>query len=494
MGLGAPLWLAGLGLLALPIWLHLLKRHRSTPQHFSSLMFFERSTSASVRQRRLDYILLLLLRLALLALAIFAFAKPFATRALLPAERTGLTILAIDSSASMGSQNKLDRAREEAAKIVDSLPTGASGRVLSFGSSSHLLTGATADKDELKAAIRSIRPTASRSSLGDLAASLRNLGRTTNEPVTVHIFSDLQKTSMPPAFDELRLAAGMALMVHRIEGREKANWTVESVNAPARLLDSASARVEAVVAGFGTPAAARTVVLRVNGEQRTAKTVQVPASGKARVVFDTGLAVPFGFAECEVALAENDTLDADNSFLFAVSRADPERILFASDGSLNDGYLFVQTAIAAVAPSLLSLQHGALTQPLTAAAALILSDPGALTPVAEESLRSYLRGGGAVLITVGPKTSAAGRIPGLGLAVQGSSYAERGSERFQQVSEADQTHPAMGGAGRWETVRFYQTFKVDPGQSKVIARLNDSTPLLIEVRLGEGKALVLASP
>ena len=74
MGLLAPLFLTGLGLLALPLWLHLLKRHRSTPQKFSSLMFFERSTSASVKQRQLDYILLLLLRLALLALAIFAFS------------------------------------------------------------------------------------------------------------------------------------------------------------------------------------------------------------------------------------------------------------------------------------------------------------------------------------------------------------------------------------------------------------------------------------
>jgi hypothetical protein len=66
--------------------------------------------------------------------------------------------------------------------------------------------------------------------------------------------------------------------------------------------------------------------------------------------------------------------------------------------------------------------------------------------------------------------------------------------RFESVSETDQTHPALEGAGRWETVRFYQSFQVDPGQAKVIARLSDSSPLLIEARLGEGKALILASP
>jgi hypothetical protein len=494
MGLAAPLFLAGLGLLALPLWLHLLKRHRSTPQHFSSLMFFERSTSASVRQRQLDYILLLLLRLALLALAIFAFARPFISRALLPAERSGLTIVAIDASASMGAENKLSRARTGAVQVIDSLPAGAKARVLSFGSTSQLLTGAIDARDELKAAIGSVKPTASRSSLGDLAASLRNLGRTAGEPVTVHLFSDLQRSSMPPAFDELRLDAGMKLVVHRIEGREKANWTVESVNAPARLLDPATARVEAVVAGFNTPAASKTVLLRVNGREIARRTAQVSASGKARVVFDGGLDVPYGFAQCEVAIAETDALEADNAFLFAVNRADPDHIHFSGNGSANDGYLFVQTAIESVAPNLLNLKRSVPGEPPGSATAMILSDPGAMTAASEEAFRSYLRAGGAALITVGPATAAAGKIPGVGLAVEGSKYAERGSERFQQVSEADQTHPVMEGAGRWENVRFYQSFQVNPGQSKVIARLSDSTPILIETRLGEGKALILTSP
>jgi len=494
MGLGAPFWLAGLGLLALPLWLHLLKRHRSTPQFFSSLMFFERSTSASVRQRRLDYILLLLLRLALLALIVLAFARPFVNRALLPAERTGLTLLAIDSSASMSAQNKLERAREEAAKIVDSLPPGARGRVLSFGSTTTILTGATDAHDELQAAIRSIRPTASRSSLGGLAASLRNLGRNADEPVTVHLFSDLQRSSMPPAFDELRLVAGMALRVHRIEGKEKANWTIESVNAPRRLLDPATARVEAVVAGFNTPAASRTIALRVNGNQVATRTVQVPASGKARVTFDGGLSVPYGFAQCEVALIEPDALDADNPFHFAVNRADPDKILFSSGTSSNDAYLYLQTAIGATAPTLFTLQPMAAGQPWTAAPAVIVSDPGAMAQAEVEAFKTYIRSGGAALIIVGPAMASTGRIPGLDLAVQGTSYAERGSDRFLQVSEADQAHPVMDGAGRWESVRFYQVFRINPGQAKVIARLNDATPLLLEAHLGEGKALILASP
>ena len=41
MGFLAPWFLAGIVAVGLPLWLHLLRQYRSTPQPFSSLMFFE---------------------------------------------------------------------------------------------------------------------------------------------------------------------------------------------------------------------------------------------------------------------------------------------------------------------------------------------------------------------------------------------------------------------------------------------------------------------
>lgn len=493
MGFLAPLFLTGLGLLALPVWLHLLKRHRSTPQKFSSLMFFERSTSASVRQRQLDYILLLLLRLALLALAVFAFTRPYVLSALLPAEMAGLTIIAIDESASMGAEDKLDRAKNEAVAVIDSLPAGARARILAFGASTHLLTEAISEKDQLKAAIRSVKVTASRSSLGDLAASLRNIGRSTPESKTVHLFSDLQRSSMPAAFNELRLDSGMTLAVHPIDGKQKENWTVESVNAPTRLLDASTARVEAVIAGYHTPEAARTAVLRAAGREVARKPVQVPAAGKARVVFEGGLSIPYGFAQCEVAVLESDALDSDNAFLFGVNRADPERILLVESPSREGSFLYLSTALAATTGPLFKVERAGASPSFNAVSAVVLSDPGALSSAAEESLRNYIRSGGGALIAVGPATASSGRVPVAGLKVTGSRYADRSGGRFESVSSADQAHPALEGSGRWESVRFYQTFQIEPGDARVIASLSDSTPLLLEARLGEGRVLILAS-
>ena len=80
MGLFAPWFLAGLAGLALPLYLHLLKRQTAQPKQVSSLMLYESRTQASTRHRRLRYFLLLSLRLPLLLLLILAFANPFINR------------------------------------------------------------------------------------------------------------------------------------------------------------------------------------------------------------------------------------------------------------------------------------------------------------------------------------------------------------------------------------------------------------------------------
>ncbi len=48
----------------LPVWLHLLRKHKTTPLPFSSLMFFEQHTQSSIKHRRLRYLVLFALRTA----------------------------------------------------------------------------------------------------------------------------------------------------------------------------------------------------------------------------------------------------------------------------------------------------------------------------------------------------------------------------------------------------------------------------------------------
>ncbi len=112
MGLSAPWFLAGLAGLALPVYLHLLKRQTRTPKQVSSLMFYESRTQSSTRHRRLRYFLLLSLRLLLLLLLILAFANPFVNRDTAALASNRLVLLVIDNSFSMRAGTRLADAKD----------------------------------------------------------------------------------------------------------------------------------------------------------------------------------------------------------------------------------------------------------------------------------------------------------------------------------------------------------------------------------------------
>ena len=125
MGFFAPLFLAGMVAVGLPLWLHLLRKHRSPPQPFGSLMFWERHTQSSIKHRRLRYLLLLALRMALFALIALAFARPYIERKSIPFQHTGeITVVAIDNSLSMRAGNLFDQAKQMAKSEISGLRAG----------------------------------------------------------------------------------------------------------------------------------------------------------------------------------------------------------------------------------------------------------------------------------------------------------------------------------------------------------------------------------
>src|SRR5712671_5823617 len=140
MGLFAPWFLAGVVAVGLPIYLHLLRRHATTPRPFSSLRFFERRQQSAIRHRRLRYLLLLSLRLALLVLLVLAFANPFVNRAAATSAANNLLVLAIDNSVSMRAGSRLADATREAISVLDSHRSADRIQVGALGSQLQMLT------------------------------------------------------------------------------------------------------------------------------------------------------------------------------------------------------------------------------------------------------------------------------------------------------------------------------------------------------------------
>ncbi|MFZ1206347.1 MAG: BatA and WFA domain-containing protein [Candidatus Acidiferrales bacterium] len=496
MGFLAPWFLAGAAALAVPLYLHLLRRHTSNPQPFSSLMFFEQRTQSSIKHRRLRYLPLLALRLSLLALLVLAFAGPFINRPAVSAANDKLVMLVVDNSFSMRAGSRLADAKREAESVLASRNPAERAQVMALGSQLQVLTQPTQDAATLSAAVSSIEPGDARGNFGELARALRSAAQSASAPIELHFFSDMQKSDMPANFADAVLPANVTLVLHPVVKSVVPNWAVESVNAPGQVWDVKKARVQAVIAGYGTPAATRTVTLVVNGKTAATRTVAVPAGGRATVEFDS-LDVPHGFSRCEVRIDSADALPEDDVSRFAVERSDPQKVLFLHESGDTRSPLYFGAALAAAAESAFTMESIPVDQAANVRpsdyAFVVLSDVVSLPASLESALTRYVRAGGSVLVAAGTSTGRLSRIPVFDAGVRNALYYTSAGGIAETVGDTDPSYAAIGKADRWSGVKFYFAVKVDDTGSRVVARLADQTPLLLEKQIGEGRVLLLAS-
>jgi hypothetical protein len=221
MGFFTPWFLAAGLAVGLPVWLHLLRKHKTTPLPFSSLMFFEKRTQSSIKHRRLRYLLLFAARALLVLLLVLAFAQPYVRQTVLASKRSGeVTVLAIDNSLSMRAGTRLSQAKSAAKSVIGGLRVGQRAQVLAFGSRVQVMSEVTDDHSSLNAAVDSIEAGDTRTSYAELSRSLRSIAQSLKLPLAVELYSDMQQTGWPANFNDLRLNATVQLNPHAIEARE----------------------------------------------------------------------------------------------------------------------------------------------------------------------------------------------------------------------------------------------------------------------------------
>jgi len=497
MGFLTPWFLAGAAAVGLPVWLHLLRKHKTTPLPFSSLMFFEKRTQSSIKHRRLRYLFLFALRTALILLLVLAFAHPFVRQAIPPRSRsTEITVVAIDRSSSMRAAGRLAEAKQAAKSLVEGLHPGERAQVLAFGSRVQVMSEVTDDHASLGAAIDAIEPSDERTSFAELSRTARSIAQSLKLPLTVHLYSDMQQTGMPSNFNDLRLNAQIHLEPHAVGKKETPNFTVENVVAPRRVFDSRKNRVLATIAGHGTHKDIRNVSLALNGRTIETKTAEVPESGRATVEFSS-LEVPYGRNRGEVRIDSADSLAADDVYYFSVERADPRHALFVHEPDSDGGMLYFKTALEAAGQSAFEIDPATPDQAAnlnpSRYAFVVLADVGAVPAGFENQLREFVRGGGSVFIALGRHTALRGKVPVSGDPIDEVRYAGREGDRFQTASWFDTAHPSILKDDRWDDVKFYQAVRVTPGDARIAARLTDQTPLLLDHQMGEGHVLIFAS-
>ena len=158
LGILSPVALAALPLIAVIIALYLLKLRRPTAPIGSLHLWgaLTRDREANSVWQRLRLSLLMLLQIAILGALIIALARPWVST-------TGTTgenvILLVDVSASMGarenprSPTRLQLAQDQARRLVDRIPDGGQGMVISADDHASVMAPMTPDRSLLKKAI-----------------------------------------------------------------------------------------------------------------------------------------------------------------------------------------------------------------------------------------------------------------------------------------------------------------------------------------------------
>ena len=166
MSFVAPLMLAGVAAVAVPVLIHLIGRRRAPRVPFAAIAFLRASNRRVARRVRLRHLLLLALRAGLVAAAAVMAAQPFVERESdLPALGAGARAVAlvVDDTASMRARRDgrslFSRAQEAARKLVRQLGPAAQVAVLSLSRPSGPLARLSADPRRIAAAIDGLRPT-----------------------------------------------------------------------------------------------------------------------------------------------------------------------------------------------------------------------------------------------------------------------------------------------------------------------------------------------
>jgi len=464
------------------------------------------------RRSRLDKILLLLLRCLIIGLIAFAFARPFLRGSVPNAGATGaqkVSVVLLDTSASMRREGvwteAMSRTRElarraaPADRIQISAFDRAVRRLLSFEDWTALPPEGRVAAVEQR--LNSIGPTWYAGELGNALVSaaeqldeLAEVGP--NIPKEIVVVSDLQESSRLQNLQGFEWPKNVQVSFVTIAAKSRNNAalhpTLEGVSTNrgetrplVRISNAAESKREQFKltwadARSGAPVGLSIDVQALAGKARAIRAPQQPkTSADLRLVL-TGDEEPF-----------------DNSLFIATSEPEQIQVAFLGAGAAENDpaglYFYLRRAFQETQRRKVNLTNNA---GLSSAHFAVAAD--ALPEAQSTALRGYVESGHTALFVVNNAQAAKSLEKILGQSLQTSEGVVKGYGMLEQM---DFTHPVFAPFAEprfsdftkihfWK-MRHFETNGL--GNTRVLARFDNRSPALLEIGVGNGKLLVLAS-
>lgn len=507
MGLGflVPAFLAGLAAIAIPIVLHLRHRDKDRPYRFPSLMFLEQLPIRTAERRRITDLPLLLLRALAVALLVLAFTRPVFSRDVKTeqSKRVRALILMLDRSMSMGHKDVWPVALDSARQVITSL--GATDRLalVLFDDEAEVAQPFSIDRSAALAMLSKAKPSDRGTRYPAALRAARQLAAKPGEATPeVVIITDLQRSGVSGVAG-LDLPKGLTVRTIAVGPKSRANATIASVDVhrtvePLRTMLSVESRI---VAREGAAARNAQATLMLNGRPSGTRSVTIPTSGEARVLF-TPVLLPAGLVRGSVSI-DNDALAADDTFHFAFAAKDELRVLLvAPDDAAGEETLFFERALmVGHSPSMRIervRQSGLDANKLDGAALVVLWDSPVPSGRANAALTDWVRRGGGLVVAAGRRSG--GRIAASTLMPATiAGEADRLTDRGGSLGDVRFDHPLFNAfrsaPAALSAARFLRYPRIEPATgTDVLARFDDGQPAVVERREGSGHVVLVGMP
>jgi hypothetical protein len=520
MSLLAPLYIAGLLAVSLPILFHLIRRTPQGRQPFSSLMFLVPSPPRLTRRSRLNNLLLLFLRGLALTILAFAFARPFLYREadLSVAEQQGRRVaLLLDTSASMRRGDLWTQAIRQIEETVEQLEPGDELALFAFDDQVRpLVTFSEWNELEPSARLAAVRlqldaakPTWHGTNLGDALATVADSladAQSANDSIAVRrqviLVTDMQQGSRLESLLAYEWPAGVLVDVKTVRANDTANASLQLVKES----DETAAEAE------------KGLRLRVSNEAGSnreqfsiawSSTHESQSKGKPVSVYVAPsrskiVRVPWSARQgaADRLVLSGDESDFDNTLYVVPHRKDNLRVLYVGDDATDDAQglqYYLRGAIADNSTRTVEIIARRADQAIESADLLDVrlavvsatSPDDSITP-----LRKYLDDGGRVLYVLKDSHAAAGVAKLLKQdAVEVSeatptNYALLGRVDFDHSLFAPFANPRFSD---FTSIHFWKhrRLKLDgDDQSRVLAAFDNGDPFLVEYKVGKGTLLI----
>ncbi|MFO0805748.1 MAG: BatA domain-containing protein [Gemmataceae bacterium] len=542
----APTMLAGAAAVGVPIALHFFYKARYRKLPWAAMDFLKEAIEQTSRRLKFQEWILLALRCLALLLLAFALARPGTQFAGSSGRGESIdAVIVIDTSYSMGANDgektRLERAKDAAIAVIDSLPANSTVQIIGCSDRAELLGPKTrSNLDQARQLIPGIQTNGLASDLlPGLTAALEAANSGTSPNKEIYVLSDMHKLAferqqggLRDKCDEIRKQASLVFIRCGNEARKTANIAVTDVNAVGTIPHTRT-RVPFVITLKNTGAEAVKGVkvgLELEGKaiEKDESTLEEIGPNEVVTVTLTGSLDEGGPKVLTVRLT-GDALPGDNRFDKVILIRDVIRVLLV-DGSPNpvmpaeSASHFVRNALTPVTPerteeyyirpqivsvnelSAASLQNIDVVYLLNAPVGTINDPRSGLPEDFLTRLKEFVTNGGGLVVGVGDNVIGADYNR-----ILGAAGAKLLPFDLTDVQNATETSPFKPAPESIDSPSFLALFKEPPYSNalegvtvtkmfgvkeegiggRVLIRTADSKPFITSRVFGEGEVIMV---